>query len=326
MSNNFNINEIQREKFYQLPKVFFTNPKYTKISNDAKIAYAILRDRLDLSIKNNWIDENGDIFFIFTNETLKEILNISSPNKLSKIKKELQSVELFSQIRVGLNKPNKLYIKKPVVTEDDVYLIKQDENPLEISNDKDVSKSYVQKYQNHTSRNIKIIHQDVSKSYANDTNINDTDYKETENNDMYDMNDSKHITNHNTLHSNHASHQFNEFNNNALKYQLLQEIPDQLQTYLSNFEVNEIRIIKSVILKAKTSFNNEKNTIYMLEDIEFEMINVLKRFKATLIQKGEPVEDMQGYLMRSIKSELEEMHSLNMRRKNGPQNNLFNHL
>ncbi|WP_368730937.1 replication protein, partial [Vibrio cholerae] len=216
--------------------------------------------------------------------------------------------------------------KKPVVTEDDVYLIKQDENPLEISNDKDVSKSYVQKYQNHTSRNIKIIHQDVSKSYANDTNINDTDYKETENNDMYDMNDSKHITNHNKLHSNHASHQFNEFNNNALKYQLLQEIPDQLQTYLSNFEVNEIRIIKSVILKAKTSFNNEKNTIYMLEDIEFEMINVLKRFKATLIQKGEPVEDMQGYLMRSIKSELEEMHSLNMRRKNGPQNNLFNHL
>ncbi len=72
MSTNFNIKEIQREKFYQLPKVFFTNPKYTKLSNDEKIAYAILRDRLDLSIKNNWIDENGDIFFIFTNETLKK--------------------------------------------------------------------------------------------------------------------------------------------------------------------------------------------------------------------------------------------------------------
>ena len=323
MSNNFNINEIQREKFYQLPKVFFTNPKYTKISNDAKIAYAILRDRLDLSIKNNWIDENGDIFFIFTNETLKEILNISSPNKLSKIKKELQSAELFSQIRVGLNKPNKLYIKKPVVTKDDVYLIKQDENPLEMSNDKDVSKSYVQKYQNHTSRNIKIIHQDVSKSYSNDTNINDTDYKKTENNDMYDMNDSEHISNPNTSHSNHTNHQSNEFDNNALKYHLLQEIPDQLQTYLNNFEVDEIQIIKSVILKAKSSFNNEKNTIYMLEDIEFEMINVLKRFKATLIQKSESVEDMQGYLMRSIKTELEEMNSLNMRRQNAPQNHIF---
>lgn len=137
------------------------------------------------------------------------------------------------------------------------------------------------------------------------------------------MNDNEHITNHNIYHSNHANHQYSEFNNNALKYQLLQEIPTQLQTYLSNFEVNEIRIIKSVILKAKTSFNNEKNTIYMLEDIEFEMINVLKRFKATLIQKRESVEMMQGYLMRSVKTELEEMHSLNMRRQNAPQNHIF---
>ena len=137
------------------------------------------------------------------------------------------------------------------------------------------------------------------------------------------MNDTEHITNNNIYHSNHANHQYSEFNNNALKYQLLQEIPAQLQIYLSNFEVNEIRIIKSVILKAKTSFNNVKNTIYMLEDIEFEMINMLKRFKATLIQKSESVEMMQGYLMRSIKTELEEMHSLNMRRQNAPQNHIF---
>lgn len=89
---------------------FFTNPKYTKLSNDAKITWSILRDRLDLSIRNNWVDENGDIFFIYTNEKLKSILNISSPNKLSKIKK-LTEADLFNQIRVGLNKPNKLYIK-----------------------------------------------------------------------------------------------------------------------------------------------------------------------------------------------------------------------
>ena len=137
------------------------------------------------------------------------------------------------------------------------------------------------------------------------------------------MNDSENIDNHNTSHSNHTNHQSTEFNNEALKYDLLQEMPDQLQNYLNNFEVNEIQIIKSVILKAKTSFNNEKNTIYMLEDIEFETLNVLKRFKATLIQKNENVEAMQGYLMRSIKTELEEMHSLNMRRQNAPQNYIF---
>ena len=52
-----------------------------------------------------------EIYSLYTNEKLKQILNISSPNKLSKIKKELTRADLFSQIRVGLNKPNKLYLK-----------------------------------------------------------------------------------------------------------------------------------------------------------------------------------------------------------------------
>ncbi|OEK64368.1 replication protein [Staphylococcus equorum] len=321
--SNFNIKEIQKEKFYQLPKVFFTNPKYTKLSNDAKITWSLLRDRLDLSIRNNWIDENGDIFFIYTNEKLKSILNISSPNKLSKIKKELTQADLFNQIRVGLNKPNKLYIKKPEVTETDIYYISQQENDVESRNDTDVSKSYVQNYDNNTSGNINMIHQDISKSYANDTELNDTDYIETEINDTNDLNDTSNNISKN-VHSNHTNHQQSEFNNDALKFQVLEELPQQIKDYLSNFEIREIRIIKSVLLKGKKSFNNTHDTYYRLEDVEFELVNVLKRFKAMLLQKNETVEAMQGYLMQSIKAELEEIHALNMRRQNMPKYNIFN--
>ncbi|WP_436869637.1 replication initiator protein A [Staphylococcus arlettae] len=321
--SNFNIKEIQKEKFYQLPKVFFTNPKYTKLSNDAKITWSILRDRLDLSIRNNWVDENGDIFFIYTNEKLKSILNISSPNKLSKIKKELTEADLFNQIRVGLNKPNKLYIKKPEVTEADVYYISQQENDIEQHNNTDVSLSYVQKYDNDTSRNINMIHHDISKEYTNDTDLSNTDYIETENNDTYDMNDTyNNQTNHN--HSDHTNHQQSEFNNDALKFQVLEELPQQIKDYLSKFEIREIRIIKSVLLKGKKSFNNAHDTFYRLEDVEFELVSVLKRFKAMLLQKNETVEAMQGYLMQSIKAELEEIHALNMRRQNMKQHNIFN--
>ncbi|MGD3158771.1 replication initiator protein/RepA-like protein [Staphylococcus cohnii] len=321
--SNFNIKEIQKEKFYQLPKVFFTNPKYTNLSNDAKITWSILRDRLDLSIRNNWIDENGDIFFIYTNEKLKSILNISSPNKLSKIKKELTQADLFNQIRVGLNKPNKLYIKKPEVTEADIYYISQQENDVESRNDTDVSKSHVQNYDNNTSGNINLIHQDISKSYANDTEFNNTDYIETENNDTNDLNDTSNNNLINT-HSNHTNYQQNKFNNEALKFQVLEELPQQTRDYLSNFEIREIRIIKSVLLKGKKSFNNTFNTYYRLEDVEFELVSVLKRFKAMLLQKNETVEAMQGYLMQSIKAELEEIHALNMRRQNMPKYNIFN--
>lgn len=63
--SNFNIKEIQKRKVLPITQSIFTNPKYTNLSNDAKITWSILRDRLDLSIRNNWIDKNGDIF-LFT--------------------------------------------------------------------------------------------------------------------------------------------------------------------------------------------------------------------------------------------------------------------
>lgn len=58
------LKKFKKKSFTNYPK-YFTNPKYTNLSNDAKITWSILRDRLDLSIRNNWIDKNGDIF-LFT--------------------------------------------------------------------------------------------------------------------------------------------------------------------------------------------------------------------------------------------------------------------
>nr|WP_256278013.1 replication initiator protein A [Staphylococcus sp. HMSC065E08] len=60
-------------------------------------------------MKNNWIDQNGDIYFIFTNENLQEVLD-KSKNTITKIKKELQEVGLLEQVKTGFNRPNKLYL------------------------------------------------------------------------------------------------------------------------------------------------------------------------------------------------------------------------
>ncbi|EMF45571.1 putative replication initiation protein Rep [Planococcus halocryophilus Or1] len=86
MTGKYNIREEAAQRFYRLPKVFFTNERYKKISNDAKIAFAILQDRLDLSIKNEWFDEEGNIYFLYGNQQLAEILNCSKPTVI-KIKK-----------------------------------------------------------------------------------------------------------------------------------------------------------------------------------------------------------------------------------------------
>ncbi|HDL9671631.1 TPA: replication initiator protein A [Staphylococcus aureus] len=290
-----NIKNQANQNFYMLHKALFVNEKYKKLSDSAKVTYAILNDRVSLSIKNNWVDDNGDIYFIFTNESLQNILD-KSKNTITKIKKELQAVGLLEQIRTGFNKPNKLYLH-------------------DIETNINVEKSIQSSSITYNDKDSQILD-------PNDTDYNDTDYIKTENNDTDDLNDNKLTFPSN--HTNHSNHDNSNFNNEALKFQLLEELPQSIQNYLSNFEVAEIKIIKTVLLKAKTSFNNAIDSYYLLEDMEIEILHVLKRFKAMLIQKNETVVSMQGYLMKSLKSEFAEMHTLNKRRDHLPITSLFN--
>ncbi|HCZ2750642.1 TPA: replication initiator protein A [Staphylococcus aureus] len=307
----YNLSQVKTERFYQLPKYLFEDAYFKKMSAEAKIMYALLKDRFELSIQNEWVDKNNNIYFIFSNKHLCEYLGYAE-QKIIKLKKELISFNLLTQERVGLNKPNRLYLLKP-------------NYDIKATHSKELPNSQFQNNEFGSSRTVNLSGQELPNSQSNDTENNDTDYIKTENNDTNDLNDNKLTfpSNH-TNHSNHSNHNNLNFNNEALKFQLLEELPQSIQNYLSNFEVAEIKLIKSVLLKAKTSFNNSIDAYYLLEDMEFEIVNVLKRFKATLIQKNESVEAMQGYLMKSLKSEFAEVHTLNKRRDHLPITSLFN--
>ncbi len=135
---------------------------------------------------------------------------------------------------------------------------------------------------------------------------------------MNDMNDIREANIEDTKPNqpNHTDHLQKQSDEEALKHLELQEMPEDTKRYMNNFSAKEIQIIKSVILKAKRSFNDLYGEVYMLEDMDDELFTVLKRFKGIMVKKQEKLENMQGYLMRSILSELEEMRSTNMRRKN----------
>jgi hypothetical protein len=168
----YNANEVYGERFYAVPKVFMTNDKYKKLSSDCKLAYGVLKDRFNLSVKNGWIDENGDIFFYFTIEDLCEYLGCAKQKAIS-IKKELIKAELLEAKRQGLKKPDILYLLKPEVTEKDIYKIQKDET-LEA----------VGKYENHTSRSMKTIPLEVRKSSPNELELKELELKELERNNI----------------------------------------------------------------------------------------------------------------------------------------------
>lgn len=304
----YNLSQVKTERFYQLPKYLFEDAYFKKMSAEAKIMYALLKDRFELSLQNEWVDKNNNIYFIFSNKHLCEYLGYAE-QKIIKLKKELIKFNLLTQERVGLNKPNRLYLLKP-------------NYDIKASHTKELPNSQFQNNEFGSSRTVNLSGQELPNSQSNDTNYNDTNYIKTNNNDTYDMND-KRLTYPNN-HSEHSNHYHSKFNDEALKFQLLEELPQSIQNYLNNFSVDEIKLIKSVLLKAKTSFNNSIDTYYLLEDMEMEILHVLKRFKAVLIQKNETVEAMQGYLMKSLKSEFAEVHTLNKRRDNLPITSLFN--
>ncbi|MCG1272969.1 replication initiator protein A [Staphylococcus epidermidis] len=302
----YNLSQVKTERFYQLPKYLFEDAYFKKMSAEAKIMYALLKDRFELSIQNEWVDKNNNIYFIFSNKNLCEYLGYAE-QKIIKLKKELVKFNLLTQERVGLNKPNRLYLLKP-------------NYDIKTFRTKELPNSQFQNNEFGSSGTVNLNGQELPNSQSNDTDNINTDNINTDSNDMHDLNDKTYSN----IQTNHSNHYNSKFDDEALKFQLLEELPNSIQNYLSNFSVTEIKIIKSVLLKAKTSFNNSIDTYYLLEDMESEMIHVLKRFKAILIQKNETVEAMQGYLMKSLKSEFAEMHTLNKRRDNLPITSLFN--
>ena len=96
--------------FFKFPKPFIYDEKYKKLSNNAKLLYMLLFDRLELSLKNGWHDKEGNVFQYYTNEQLMIDLNCNSNKTIIKIKKELKDAGLMTEVRQGMNLPNRIYL------------------------------------------------------------------------------------------------------------------------------------------------------------------------------------------------------------------------
>ena len=87
--------------FYRIPKALFQEPRFQNLSTDAKTLYGILLDRMSLSAKNGWLDEQGRVFIIFTIEDHGEF----SEERLIRALGSVHPMEIF---RVGRDNPAKL--------------------------------------------------------------------------------------------------------------------------------------------------------------------------------------------------------------------------
>ena len=143
--------------FYRIPKALFQEQRFQSLSTDAKTLYGILLDRMSLSAKNGWLDEQNRVFIIFTIEDVKRSL-CCEDNKATKLLRELEEFGLIKRKRRGLGRPSLVYVKNFSA---------------------DSSKTRFQNRENHESGGFKSASQDPAKPRCNKTDKNNTEMNET---------------------------------------------------------------------------------------------------------------------------------------------------
>lgn len=193
--------EAEQYSFYRIPKMLFTAECFRSLSCEAKVLYGLMLDRMGLSIKNRWIDEEDRVYIVFTVEEIAELMDCGT-QKAVKLMKELDTgkgIGLIEKKRLGLGKPNVIYVKNFMVKEEPLLPEKR-ESPDEketagtpenragnnhnaggLKNaDHEFPESQFKNGDFHNSGMMKSTIQEFPKSQSNNTEFNKTDFSETD--------------------------------------------------------------------------------------------------------------------------------------------------
>lgn len=176
------------ERFYALPKILFESDRYKQMRIDTKVAYAILKDRLSLSLKNNWIDEAGYIYLVYSNANLMEILNCSK-STLLRIKKQLLEYGLIYEVKQSNSQKgtlaNRIYLGQLIDDKSTRTLVNNDFSELDTPPVSDLDQGGTRfKPGGYLIQTRGVSDSDTNDTDYSDTNISDTDIPSDDDEEM----------------------------------------------------------------------------------------------------------------------------------------------
>ena len=155
--------EGEQFSFIRVPKIFFENEAYRSMSAEAKILYGFLLDRVSVSQKNGWKDDQNRIFIICTIEEIMEKIGCGNKKAIQLLSELEDKIGLIERKRQGLGKPNLIYVKNFIRTVDNT------------------GQRHFLKCQNDTSGSVRTTSLEMSESHGSNTNLSNTDMSKTEN-------------------------------------------------------------------------------------------------------------------------------------------------
>lgn len=288
MSSFYTANDIVTpSKFFALPKELFTE-RFANVSLDAKLVFAVLLDRVSLSIKNDHVDTDGNVYIVFRQESITELLGFCK-RKVVSLFKELEAANMIERRKRGNNLPDLIYVFK-LFTET-------------VENSVDNCTSIEPTCKKVTQRDAKNAHQgDAKFAPVNNTNINNTKLSDTVS--IY----------HDELHMDNESAQDNGPAMDRLSAEQFVKTNLDMDSVMSNLHDDDSRFVCSTILTTLTEIYSQKHgqlkiNGYMVsysslrdkfmdltsQHIEYVLDCVSKRDPAT-----EPIRNWKAYLATAL--------------------------
>ena len=96
--------------FVRIPRIMLTGKEFQVLSMASKMLYGVLLDRMNLSMKNGWLDEENRVYIIYQISEIQDDLGFSK-KKAMELLSELEDFGLLQKKRRGRGLPNILYVK-----------------------------------------------------------------------------------------------------------------------------------------------------------------------------------------------------------------------
>ncbi|MDC7291306.1 replication initiator protein A [Blautia schinkii] len=244
--------ESEQYSFYRIPKILFTAECFKGLSCEAKVLYGLLLDRMSLSAKNRWLDEQNRVYIIFTVEDIAELMNCGT-QKAVKLLKELDTekgIGLIEKRRLGLGKPNVIFVKNFVMSQNE-----DKKEPEKFANTKNC--------ENHNSRVVETTIQESTEAGSEntekynlgvaDTTIRAFPESQFKNDENYNSEIVKTII----QESPESQFKNGENHNSGMMKTTIQEFPE---SQFKNDENHNSRIVKTTIQEfPESQFKNDEN-------------------------------------------------------------------
>lgn len=148
-------NEADQFTFVRIPKVLLKDKRFSKLSSDAKLLYGILLDRMQLSIRNQWIDEQNRVYIIYRISEIMEDFEYSN-KKAGDMLKELNNFGIIEKVRRGQGKPDLIYVKNFVQKQEILSPVPEipEEFEKNVDEESQAESGDFQKCKIYTSRNV----------------------------------------------------------------------------------------------------------------------------------------------------------------------------